>query len=470
MLREDLFERFSEGLSDDVKAALREILFDEPVVDVKNSGKDIVISLSEGPVLERRLILKDSRGLPDEPADVYTFHRGSLSKLGDIYQLAGESEYFDQDETIPIVLYFEKAEFESTVYAVSLDDLYADPLSRLGIFAEAIINKANIDKRYLNERELEQLTLVKDVYCCAGGLSEDFSCNELLKIANDHGCNKISKLLESACLSKDGKERNRILFRLKNELTHPRYEGMLRELTERFESSQLGYESVKGSVICELEMRDKITAQMHELGYSGEFPDFVKLGSIPGIRVPTPQYVICFEKRVAFHVRCRIYGEGSKASLVFYCGTQLLRKNEKIGDIFSCFFTGNGRRYINRINVALPLDDMSCFSNEMLDAIVKIAAKKAELRNLSRSERKLVYGNVNTFGAFLFGLIFGGGLFALLMNLLFLFTAFIVLLFAGNLGEFSVFLSDFPLLGLGAFCWLGFGIPVGIFLAIAAKK
>ncbi len=100
---------------------------------------------------------------------------------------------------------------------------------------------------------------------------------------------------------------------------------------------------------------------------------------------------------------------------------------------------------------------------------MNIVVKRAELRPLSRTERKLD-GEVSSFKAFLWVFLLFGGFFAICMTLgLFLLSLLIAAMFQGSEGLFS-FLADLPWLQTFFGSWVLSGVTLGLLSGIFTRK
>jgi hypothetical protein len=197
---------------------------------------------------------------------------------------------------------------------------------------------------------------------------------------------------------------------------------------------------------------------MEERGYSGTYPDFYKTGEVKGLRMVERQgvdYFVCGEKRAVFHIHCQEL-IGQRIQLMLYCGTQLLRKDQQPGDILSCMFDTRGRTFAKMLLCEVE-------ESGRLETVAPIADKLAQLKKLTREERKELHERkISSLALFLGFLILGGFAFAVLCVPLFM---GIDALSCWQAGE-PVVLSATPWLQIFFATWLAFGSLTGVLMAL----
>ena len=67
-------------------------------------------------------------------------------------------------------------------------------------------------------------------------------------------------------------------------------------------------------------------------------------------------------------------------------------------------------------------------------------------------------------------MLFGGGIFAVLMTLGMVLLSVVAIGLLDGFGELPQFLASVPWHYILLFCWLGFGLSMGIITVLAAKK
>ncbi len=90
-------------------------------------------------------------------------------------------------------------------------------------------------------------------------------------------------------------------------------------------------------------------------------------------------------KNTAYRIHCQeSYCGGLR--LVLLSGTELLRRGEEMGDIYSCMFNANGRRLLRKTEWSTSMDDAASLSK--LERQLRIAVKRAELKKLDKDEQE----------------------------------------------------------------------------------
>lgn len=180
-------------------------------------------------------------------------------------------------------------------------------------------------------------------------------------------------------------------------------------------------------------------------------------------------YWVGHEKNTVFHIHCAESAWNNELDITFLCGTALLRPGESAGDIYTCAFNAKGQRIFHTVNYSCSYEPESQEEPDDLALKTGIAAKRAQLRKLTKQERKAA-PQVNLLPLFLGILLFGGGFFATFMALgMAVICAIATWIFAG-LSAIPEMLKELPWLQLFAFCWLSFGGVMGILTVLARRK
>ncbi|MBR6534532.1 MAG: hypothetical protein IKT65_03035 [Clostridia bacterium] len=205
------------------------------------------------------------------------------------------------------------------------------------------------------------------------------------------------------------------------------------------------------------DQRQKITSEILSLGYTGQYPIFTKRTELKGLHLVSDgslgqSYFILNEKNVFSFIYVREELDCGKVVHFLESGSVLARKKDiekgVFPDAFTPFFTKNGRHF----------SMANHFINEDTDlkTKVQIAAKRAELLPLSKSERKAVFttpvGCV-ILSALLSGVLFGG-----------MFTV---------VGSVVLALTDSPMsacIPVFAFTSLSFALCMGIIMMICNRR
>ncbi|MGN1127218.1 MAG: hypothetical protein ACI4RI_07230, partial [Ruminococcus sp.] len=182
---------------------------------------------------------------------------------------------------------------------------------------------------------------------------------------------------------------------LLDKLNCKEYEVLWREIFKIISEAQKDYPS-QASVFVQSsvpeETRAKIQSLMENHGYMGEYPDFVKQGSVKGspfVNSYGDGYFVNKKKIAVFHIHCTEIFHGEDLVVEFLCGTEMLDKDETMGDIYSCLFNSKGNTFFTTVNYESDyFDESGEAQSQNLETRVQIAVKKAELKKLSKEERK----------------------------------------------------------------------------------
>ncbi|MGN0493295.1 MAG: hypothetical protein ACI4F7_06565, partial [Acutalibacteraceae bacterium] len=274
----------------------------------------------------------------------------------------------------------------------------------------------------------------------------------------------------------DSRKRERISKRLLNTLNKRKYEPLWREIFGLIKESQSEYPS-QAELFCNAkllaETRGEIQRLMEAEGYSGTYPDFHKKGSIKGVRLAESynmDYLVGAEKNAVFRVHCTEEAFNGNLSVELLCGSELLKKNEAEGDIYSCTFDARGRRFFTTVSYNSGVEEDS----EIQDSLgqkVKIAAKRAELKRLTKEERKALYGfDMPYLRIFAAIFIFAGGLFGIFMTLGLMLMAVLFALIDGQPQTVPSMITDIPWWFCLVFSWVTFGGAMGIITVLSKRK
>lgn len=465
-------------LEEGARSALRTLLFDQGSCrGIRRADDTLWLPVEYCESYDLTLVLTGAEGFPDG-YHCCGFDPDSFRRDGDTYSLCSEAANDeDEDDTfVPFTLRFHGARAEISVYRADVQGFFSTPWKHLCSIAGAILDKTALPGDHLNEKEKALLPLIAELSKLTywTQIPEEYaSCG--LPLLKDrirrHGFTELLPLVEKleASLPNEKETRKRVM-KLTARLDQTKYEPLWRELYGLLSDSQADYPAkadicVPGGVLTQT--RQEIQRLMRAHGYSGTYPDFEKRGALRGIRLARSyamDYFIAGEKNAVFRIHCTETCCDGALMIEFLCGTELLRKNEAPGDIFSCTFNAKGRRLFQTVpyETAAP---------ETLAQRVEIAVKRAELQKLTKEERLALYGYTGGFWSIFFGfLIVGGGLFAVFMTLgMMLLCAAITSLFLG-FGAIGDMMAQMPWWELFALAWGLFGGAMGIVTALAGRK
>lgn len=440
------------------------------------------------------LVLSNSRGAPIGEFDGYVFSLDSLEKHGDRFILSGETITYNSDSDNEIYekieITFSDASVEISLYKANELLFSETPWDYLQSVALAIGDRANFSESVLNEKEKSLLPLINEINMLLPLLSEknksyyiypddeipspDFS--NLKSYAQKYDYSELVTLIEEFENNYGGKKHDKFLKRLINSLNLQKYEPLWREIYAIIKDTQSDYPS-EFADSCPTDMldniRNEIESKLHENGYNGSYPDFVKTGKLNGIHMVQSydvDYIVGFEKNAANHIHCNeLYSENG-VKIEFLCGFERLRDNEP-SDIYSCMFNSKGKKFFQSFFVDIDMNSDAEEQRQTVDKFTQIAIKKAELKRLTKEERKAA----NTYAysdlsVFLSVFIIMGGLFGIFMTLGFMLIEVAVTAIVGLANQIPELFMTTPWWLIFAACWVMFGGAMGVVQIIGKRK
>ena len=305
-------------------------------------------------------------------------------------------------------------------------------------------------------QELKQIT-VFDEDC-------KFEFPILLGMVDKYGYGKTKKFFEKV---KTARIKEVALAELTNVLSQIEYKPLWDEIFNNITESQKEYPPFQ---LKNNEHKKIIDTVIQKHGFSGTYPDYLKVSETKGIineNAYGVTYTIANEKNAVCRVHCQEYSiERNIAGISFLCGTAFLEEGApaEIADIYYCAFNSKGKTLLNTVEYFKGHN-----GNGDLATAAAIAAKRAERVKLTKAEKKYQRNYAPSFmSAFLPMYILGGGFFSIGFTLISALIVIITALVAGeNVGEF---LKDIPWLFVITFTWLGFGGAMGIITALSNRK
>lgn len=486
--KKQLFDKSTVDFTKEVKDALRIVIEEECCfAKVRKVGKNAQFDVGYHDGYDRTLTLVNASGLPEENFDYLDFENGSLIKQGDEYILSGKAENYDDDSTTPFSIRFTDAEVDVTLFRASEQISTETPWHHLATIAGNILSKQlNLSGDYLNDREKELLPLIQEIsalgywmFILHDSKTADFS--QLKSYIVRFGYNELLPVFEN--LEKnfsDDKKKNRIIRNLISKLNTQKYEPLWRDLYNTIVETQAEYPT-EATAHCPTELLNETRSNIQKLmefhGYSGTYPDFIKKGTIRGIHLVESygmSYFVGAKKNVAYHIHCTENYYSGYLSIDFLCGTEILRKGETAGDIYSCMFDAKGRRLFKRVSYESdhinPDGDRECETQD-LELRVQIAVKKAELIKLTKEEEKeLLDFDFPYWKLFLLVFVFMGGLFGFFMTIALMLMGILLLLIFAIPQEIPSMFSEIPWWALFLLAWVLFGGAMGVITVLAKRK
>ena len=273
------------------------------------------------------------------------------------------------------------------------------------------------------------------------------------------------------------KKEERATRALLSRLNKQKYEPLWRKLYGLLVESQKGYPP-KASVCCAEEAeeaRREISRLLGEQGYTGAYPDFVKTGSIRGLRLAEAygqSHFIAAEKRAVYHIHCTEVAYSGRLMIEMLCGTELLKKGEEPGDVYSCTFDAKGRRLFKTVTYEKERMNMNGeVAADDLEARCRIAVKRTELLALTKEEQKELFGfDFSWKTVFLWAFMVMGGLFGLLMIAGMMLLSALICLLVGQPGAILEMLTELPWGKLFLLVWLLFGGSMGAITVLTKRR
>lgn len=431
------------------------------------------------------LVLTNSSGAPIGEYDGYNFAPDSLEKHGDNYILNGEAFAYNSDSDNEIYekieITFSDASVEISLYKANELLFSETPWDYLHLIAQAIVDRASFSESIINEKEKALLPLLSEIDLLSPYIyfdnetpTPDFS--NLKSYAQKYDYSELVTLIEELENNYGGKKHNKCLKRLINALNLQKYEPLFREIYALIKDTQSDYptefaDSCPPDML--ISIRNEIESKLHENGYNGTYPDFVKTGRLNGIHMVQSydvDYIIGFEKNAANHIHCNELYTENGVKIEFLCGFERLRGNEP-SDIYSCMFNSKGKKFFQSFFVDIDMNSDSEEQRQTVYKFTKIAIKKAELKRLTKEERKAanIYA-YSDLSVFLSVFIIMGGLFGIFMTLGFMLIEVAVTAMVGLANEIPVLFMTTPWWLIFAACWVMFGGAMGVVQIIGKRK
>ena len=375
-------------------------------------------------------------------------------KEDDVYILRVCAGNDDQE-----VLRFTDAHVQVTCHNCLEEQIFAnDPWSYLRYLAYAILSKAEIPGDYCNDQEKELLPLLQEIQKIGDG-NAVAQYPLLTDLAREIGVSF-------------GKKTPKLLMQ-------KQAESLWRAVYEKICNSQQNY-PVRVAQRYDAEklenLRQNIQCFMHSQGFSGQYPDFYKIGDFKGMHLCETNglpYLYVAEKNVKMFIRCVETLGGSALPVIhFLCGATMGDKSEQMQDVFSCWFQDKGRRlcWWVRDYDAAYMQGVSRTLEEVMQR-AQIAVKQVQMQKLTKEERKLYRSGIavsNALALFWTWLIIGGGMFSSAMVGVCVLLVVLISAMLGDWTEIPSLMGSIPLGWIFVFCWLGYGLPMGV-VALAAK-
>lgn len=466
----------AEKLDTDTRLALP--LFEEYEFSVeKNENGGLILQIKD--FFECTLTLTDGIIEPVPCCDekIYIAEKNAaVTEEGDRICLSCAGEILKEDgdcfDFADIKLFFTEAEVRFSVY--NLFDFGSvtsapNPWLYIGEVCYLLKKKALANGKLLNGKERELLPLacfVADIAAAPREFKTAYS-QSFVKLSKKCGDEKAVELVERKRLPNSDFVKTAGIAEKLNDACH---EKLWRKIYALLLDSQKDYPSRpnEGGAQEKIEnVRKAIAKTLHEQGFEGEYPSFFKkidvkcaFAMFGGLAV-----TVFHEKDVSCFVHIIERLDGADSFFAALSGTMLSEKNRVEDDIIACGFASRGRRRCVYTGFSLSRAVCEiCSLPESAEELALIAAKRAELKRLSKSERE--HMGSEKFSAlryiimgFLFGIIFS----CLFTQLMVLYTSII------DKTMFFDELKDPMWLKIFIFCFAFCGGLFALGMAIAEK-
>ncbi len=445
-------------------------------------GTDVILEIDHTDFVNCQLHLCNVTGMPDIKTEEYLmFDHSMLQHQNHSFVLQGYIESFETDTVRPFSIRFTDAKTRYNVFRIQPDFSNRTPWDVLSELAQHCMQKYVLSPTFCNEQEMALLPMLAEILQLTAPyvLPTEYqsSSYQILKtLSKKHGFSGLlSKWAAIEQYTKSNKKRKlqRCQHQLLAKLNTDTFEPLWREIYQSFSASQSCYPA-ETERCCDPDFLHQIRTKIQQLvtshGYTGSYPDFIKCDRTQGFHIAVgyddQTYLVRNQTKAAFHIHCTETCMDNVLYVTFCCGTELLKKGQQPGDIYSCLFHTKGQRYIRYISPGGLTPDSKNVP-QTLNTYAQIAVKKAELKRLTRTELA-EYPHPRTSPWYiLFLAFFGGGLFTLLFWPLFL--LFCMLITQDSLLNIWESLKN-SFVWLITFTWVGFGGSMGVIFALGNHK
>ncbi len=467
-----------EKLDMDARCALS--LFEENEFSVeRDRGEGVTLFIRS--TFDCVLALPDCTSQPALKGDEEIYADGdfvTLTDEGDRLCLSFSAEYQDTEDSYKfgeIKLLFTEAKVKE-FKAYNIFDFVPmsgmeNPWMYLGSVSELLRRKALANGKLLNREERELLPLACFLADAAFSFlyrKTDFP-EAFVRLARKCEDEKAVALIQKKMSASTGLVSTAGIMQ---KLMNSEHEALWRKVYELLLNSQKDYPSRDFENEISLQKtedaRRAIEKALHEQGFEGEYPSFFKKTDVKFLTAAMGGQPVTLmnEKNISCFVQ--IFESRNESPLCFTAlsGTRLCRKDDEDGDVFSCFFVSGARRRGVCTEYYLSANTNEILSlPESAEEFAVIAAKRAELKKLSKAEAKHCGESRGLpFRSFLLLAVFSGLLFSAL------FTPFMAFMEALDTGApFFQTLREPIWLEIFVGSGLLFGLLFSAMLAVAVK-
>lgn len=471
-LKSSNFEASVNEFSEDVRNAFLQLYTTFGSCDfTAEPNGEIILTFDDGGCYTRKLYLHRTVTDSDLKIDILYFSDAEILKQDKKYCLICEAGNSEADEQFKINIFFENATTQTQIYRADRNAFVLSPWNTLICIATDILSKKELADECFNAYERELLPLAEELSALnmfSTAERENGQSFSLLKeYFNKHNLRHLIPMLDKISKNFSNAYVWQILSaRLQENLNKKECEPLWRELYGLISKSQNGYSDRMD--LCDRDrlykMRYEAEKKLRDLGYEGEYPSFVKKGTVKGIRLTESYgqaYFVGLGQRVEYRIYCdesAIYGE---PELQLVCGALFGKTGNTDTDIYSCCFNSKGKSRFETVYVT-PDYDLSLYT--------RIAAKKAECMSLDKAERKALGEGRLSLVYCLLTLIFTGGLFAAAMTAGMLLISCAVTAAVLGIGEIPNMISAMPWRFCFLFCFFGFGGSMAVIEFLEKRK
>lgn len=398
-------EKFSE-LSEDATELLYDFAAGFYETCTKNSNGDMIFYFPKAYAVGTVLTLKNSVVKPsgfEFPKEEITDTELEKTDDGYILRLFYVPHRYD-DFTEVIATEEEKEELATITFTDAQTELGIyksnfkgyDPWTFLSEICSSLVELS--EHKELTDKEKALLPQAKELSFLFGPNFGEYKVTNFpifKSKAQASGYKKVLKLVDKIEAQENDSDRLKQNIKLRVELQNAKYEQLWRTLYAPFEELQNEYPefiSLFDTPKILPDVRSTIQTFMEEHGYEGEYPNFVKTATVSGVHIIGNMIdgsVLVGRDNAVFYVQCHEYIYDNDLSVSFFCGTQILKKGEKVGDIFTSTFKSPRRTAEDGAYFNTDSDDMDKVETlNRLKRILNIAVKKTELKKLNKYEKK----------------------------------------------------------------------------------
>lgn len=382
---------------------------------IRREGQDYVVESPAHWSFWYRARLIDASGMPEEK-EIGFFDPYELKEDGDGCILTGQVSDLDYENEEDVHIRFSDAETTFGNLRLKPVDRYGRPWQCLADCGRELLHKAEMAGELLNDRERAILPMLRELGMVTGyGSDEDISGFDHLRARFTPELHPYLDQMEHS--TKNWKKYRKSADQLLNRLNRVEYLTLWKKIRDEIAATQTDYPAISQ---VSPEVVRHIEEGLHRRGYSGCYPEFVKTGTIERSRVLKSHGTYRWARKgspAVFHIRVV---ELNMGQLQFLCGTELLPDGAQSLGFDSCGFDAKRGCFLR---------DVTWTEGDDLDRKLHLAAKKAELRRLTRKEKD--FGEL-LWPLFLVALLGFGGFAAVCMTIgLALVAGLVSLLFGG---------------------------------------